>query len=284
MKGGFANALVFGLLVIWPTSSIASSLVSVPHPNSEIQGGGYGTSSETYLYEPKSYEHSNEVRNRLPLHNRVEWQLIDYRDSVKLLRVESDAYSVCIAEHTEHLCNRDGTCGPVLFPDYYDDSTVTGRIPLQLSQTMFVTVTLESESLHRTPHFQLDYFGRSAVYATDVESGALLPATTLLPDVSTTDPLDVLKSTDRFWAPAGNHLIWFELESDFKEYGQLFDGSARFVVKFSTVPEPATMLPLLGGYLFLLRRSDARPARRAAQTELDSDVVMAEYRQLRARE
>ena len=254
------KSLLLAMLGSLAISTHADSLVTAPYPYSKIDGGGFGCCYTTaYFFAPEEFHSSQEVRTRSPLRNRIDWQFSERNDTFERLNIEADAYSVFIPEHDEYRCGRDGTCGFVFVPDYYDDSTVSGHIPLELSQPLFVTVIVEVESLHGAPYFQLDYFDRLAFYATDVSSGELSPLTTMMPNLATADPLDVLPFTDRFWASAGSHMIEFEIMSGFLERGQLFDAAARITVQFSTVPEPTTLMLIAVAGLALVCHSRIHP-------------------------
>jgi len=232
---GSALARTLALLVLGTSVARAQLFVTAQSPSSLIQGGGFGIVSSSSNVARESFHSSNEVRTRGDVRNRVDWQFSERTDTTAVLEIETDAYSVFIPEHEELRCDRDGVCMLETVGDYYDDTTISARIPLELSDPIFVSINVNTDILEGTPQFQLDYFGRSATYATDVATGQLSPTTTLTPDLSTEPSLDVLPFSDQFWIAAGSQLVEFEISSSYLEPGQLFDASSRITIEFTTL-------------------------------------------------
>lgn len=237
---------ILGLAIFALSSPMvkAQLLSGAPQASAVIKGGGFGFSSKTVFFAANGFGHHFEVRSRSPLENRIEWHISSLSPFSQQLDIDVDAYSVFIPEHEEYRCQRDGSCGFVLEPDFYEDSIVSASIPLVLSRPLHVTVTIQAEPLEGAAYFELDYFDRTAIYSADNVLGQLSSATTLAPNLTTTEPLDVVTFTDRLWIPEGEHLLRIQLRSGFAEYGQIFDAKARLSLRFSTVPEPSA-LPIL---------------------------------------
>jgi hypothetical protein len=220
------------------------ALVTAPNPSSRIEGGGYSGVSTSYFYAPTIFHSDFEVRNRVPLHNHVDWTLKELDPTKWELAVDSNAYSTFIPASS----GVDRFGNPIFSPAFYEDSTVSARIPLALTTRLYVQVSLGGAGLRGLGAFDLEYFGRDEHYASDPGGGVILPTTTLAPNTQTDDPLDVVDFSDGFWADAGNYLLRYEMRTTHVDGEPFFDGQVLLTVSFSTVPEPA-MTALAGGVI-----------------------------------
>ncbi|QDS99972.1 hypothetical protein [Adhaeretor mobilis] len=222
------SRLVLLLALLLAEQAIGSELVTMTDWGSAtLQDGVYGNFSG--IYNPRTtYSYDREVFDRDPLRNRIDWAFTVQTPEYQRMEWNFDAYSTFSPERT--LTDRFGNT--TTYPAHYDSTELTAEIPLGFNEPVYVRVSLEAAGIRGVERLSVNYFGRSFTYEASPATQELLPSTTLIPDGTTTDPLDVHNFVDWF-ETSEDGVINVELESAYTEDGTFLDGELRLMFDFA---------------------------------------------------